>query len=388
MLRRIGVTALALGAFALAQSPNGQPNNPNSSGNSNTSPGGSLGRMMRAASGAGNPTRENSPLGGISGRVVLSGAGESAGDTLVQRVCGAAVTGETRTDSTGHFLLSRAGAHDPNVNASGSGAPGSWGCELRASFAGYQTGSLPLGNGKATDGGEVLIVLHPVGATGPMTISATTLLAPKKAQRSYEKGLDARRHGQPDLAQKEFGDAVRTYPRFAAAWLELGKVYEQRGHGSDARDAYAKSIAADGAFLFPYAQLYRMDLRESRWQDAADASSKVMRLDPYEFPEAYYFNAISNLALNNLDVAERSAREAAKLEGAQAEPRGNYVLGVVLWRKGDLEGAEQKLQTFLASSAGGMEAIRARRILTDIQQRHAGQQASKVSSPPDAESDR
>ena len=396
MLRGIGVSALAFGALALAQNaaspgmnPNGQQNG-NSSGNANSnSTSGGLGRMTRAASGAlpGGGMRDSSPMSAVSGRVVLSGGDESEAGILVQRVCGATVMGETRTDSAGHFYLARASAHDPNLDASNSNGPVMWGCELRASFAGYQPGSLPLGDGRASDG-EVLIILPPAGAASAMTISATTLLAPKNAQKAFGKGLDALHRNQPDLAHKEFGEAARIYPRFAAAWFELGKVYEQRGHHSDARNAYAKSIAADGEFLFPYMQLCRMDVREGRWKEAVDASSKVLRLDPYEFPEAYYINAFSNLALNDLDAAERSARESTKLEGAQAEPRGNFVLGVVLWRKGDLQGAEEKLQTFLAASSGGTEPIQARRILADIQRERSVQQASQAASRHDAETPR
>jgi tetratricopeptide (TPR) repeat protein len=403
MLPRIGLPVLALSALALAQgpmppgmNPNGPQNGANSSGSSTAGPGG-LGRMTRAASGAlpGGATRENSPLSWISGRVILSGTGESGANILVQRVCGTAVIGEVQTDSTGHFSLPRADPRDASLDASNSTAPALGGCELRASFAGYQTGGLALGNGRSFEGADILIMLRPLGVRGGMTISATTLLAPKSARRSYEKGLDAMRRNQPDLAQKEFGEAVRTYPRYAEAWLELGKVYEQRSHWSDARNAYAKAIACDGEFLFPYSQLYRMDVRESRWQDAADASSKVMRLDPYEFPEAYYFNAVSNLALNHLDAAERSAREVTRLEGPQAEPRGNYLLGLVLWRKGDLEGAEEKFYTFLAASSGSAEAIRARRILADIQKQELSRQIgpqeaseTEISSPPDAAPDR
>lgn len=395
MLRRIGLAAFAFSASALAQTPvppGMGPGNGGSQNNSNSSGGasGSIGRLMRAASATGDSMRENSTTGDISGRVVLSG-GEPSSDILVQRVCGSTVVAETGTDSGGRFLLPRISRNELNANSPGSSSATPWGCELRASSPGYHTGALPLGNGRSNDGGEVVIVLQPASVLG-MTISATTLLAPKKARESYDKGLDALRHSQPDLAQKHFAEAVRIYPRYAAAWLELGKVYEQRGHSSQARDAYAHAIGADGEYLFPYARLYRMDVQESRWKEAAAASGKVLRLNPYEFPDAYYFNALSNLELNQLDAAERSAREAAKLEGAQAEPRANYVLGVILWRKGDLDQAEEKLQTFLDSSTRGQEQINARRTLADLQKqkqrlaRQAAEEASQtqISSPPDA----
>jgi tetratricopeptide (TPR) repeat protein len=109
----------------------------------------------------------------------------------------------------------------------------------------------------------------------------------------------------------------------------------------------------------------------------------VLRLNPYEFPQAYYFNAVSNLVLNQLDAAERSAREAAKLEGAQFEPRGNYVLGLILWRKGDLDGAEEKIQDFLAGFSGAgssadPEQASARKALDEIEQQRKRRQARQA----------
>jgi tetratricopeptide (TPR) repeat protein len=383
MLRRSCITVLVFGALAWGQNPaqpgmgpggNGSPggnsssagSNPRTSNSSGTGSGGSSARRLRNPS-SDLPRGEGS-VEAISGRVVLSDGAEPGAAITVQRVCGSTVRGETHPDSAGRFTVPRAAsnAYTPDVSRTNTGDAGA--CELRASLSGYRTGTWPLGNGGSNSGGDVVLLLHRVGTAPRMTVSATSLLAPKGARRAYGKGLDAVRRHDPDVAQKEFGEAVQIYPRYAAAWLELGKVYEQREHRSEARDAYARAIAADGEFLFPYDRLYRMDVKESRWKEAADASSKVLRLDPYEFPEAFYFNAVSNLELNQLDAAERSAREAAKLEGVQAEPRGNYVLGVILWRKGDLDAAQERFQDFLAAAAAdgfsaGPEQASARRML-------------------------
>jgi TolA-binding protein len=59
----------------------------------------------------------------------------------------------------------------------------------------------------------------------------------------------------------------------------------------------------------------------------------VMHLNPYDFPLAYYFNALANLRLNKLDAAEKSAREAVKLDTGHKEPREVYLLGIILANK-------------------------------------------------------
>ena len=369
-------TMLAMSALALAQIPMGMPNGNGSQngGNGSGSNSGSSSnpapnplRIMRSAANGELSRGAGSAADMISGRVLLSGGGEAGENILVQRMCGSAVTGETRTDSAGRFLLPRTPSRTVDTDASQT-TGGTWGCEVRASLPGYQTGSVPLGNGRTAEGGEVVILLHAAGILGGMTVSATTLLAPKDARKSYDKGLDALRRNEPDVAQKSLMEAVKEYPRFAAAWFELGKLYEQRGHQSEARAAYGKSTAADGAYLFPYVRLCRMEIRAAQWKEAAADSNKILRLDPYEFPEAYYLNAVSNLQLNNLDAAERSAREAAKLEGVRAEPRGNYVLGVILWRKGDLDGAQEKMQSFLDGSPSGPQLASAKKALARIEE--------------------
>jgi len=327
--------------------------------------------------GGGTRGDRSGSTGPISGRVVLSDGADPQG-VAVERFCGQIVNAKAYTDSNGRFTIQRMAASsattDVSVGATKDSAP--WSCELRASFAGYTADALPLGSRRVTDGGDAgVIMLRRVGAKLALTVSATTLLAPKEARRSYDKGLEAIRGHQPDKAQKDFANAVKLYPRFAASWFELGKVYEQRSHFSEARNAYGKAIAADAEYLYPYERLYRLDVRESKWQEAADTSAKVLRLNPYEFSGAYYFNAVSNLNLAKLDAAEHSARESAKLQGAQAEPRGNYVLGVILWRKGDLDGAAETMQAFLANPPAGPEWASARRMLDDIERQIARRQA-------------
>lgn len=401
-LRRNWAAVVALGAIVLVQrtlaqqtpgqqtsgqqTPGQPPTDPRSNGGGNstsgsngamptTGTGSNNSGMPRGQSGGGTRGQGRAVEGAVSGRVVLSDGVEPDGRVAVQRVCGLTVTGEAYTDSSGHFTIQRpaSGGTDSSARTNDSAL---WGCELRASLAGYRADPLPLANGHSSDSNDaVIIVLRRVGAAQALTVSATSLLAPREARKSYDKGMDAIRHNQPDEAQKDFSSAVQRYPRFAAAWLELGKVYEQRGHLAQARNAYGSAIAADAGFLFPYERLYQLDVRESKWEEAAQASGKVLRLDPYEFPEAFYFNAVANLELHDLDAAERSAREAVKLEGAQAEPRGNYVLAVILWRRGDLDGAAEKMQAFLSGPSSGPEWNTAQRMLAEIEKQIARRQA-------------
>jgi tetratricopeptide (TPR) repeat protein len=241
---------------------------------------------------------------------------------------------------------------------------------LRASLRGYRPESLPLGQRHEEDYRDVgAIILRPLSRSKGLIMSATSGLAPKEAQKAYEKGLEAVKRNLPDAAQAEFSRATSIYARYAAAWYELGQVLERRSHFADARSAYSKAVASDADFLAAYERLYLLDVRESKWPEAVSASSRVLRRDPYDYPGAYYVNALANLQLRNLEAAERSAREAGRLQGDTVEPRANYILGLVLARQGHTEAAVDALRVFIGGSPGGAEQKDAERILASLETR-------------------
>jgi len=64
---------------------------------------------------------------------------------------------------------------------------------------------------------------------------------------------------------------------------------------------------------------------QGKWQQAADLTEPLVNLQPIPYPAALYFNAIANLQLGNVDLAEDRARQAVRSEGAR-NPRAEYVL--------------------------------------------------------------
>ncbi len=390
---------LAPWAASMAQLIPGAPSN---TGNNNGNGGGN-GANSSATNGTGGnssgstrsaapSTPDSSKPVFLSGRVLTSDGSLPAEGVAVQRVCGVSVTAQTQTDSKGRFTLQIGGnrlmvidassglvrAGDPNGNATGRGsntAASAWGCDVRAVLQGYRSDTVSLNDRHSLDDPYVgTILLHPVAKKGQgLSLSATSGFAPKPARQDYEKGLAALRRNSPDKAQKDFTRAVELYPRFAVAWFELGQTYERRAHTPEAREAYTKAIAADASNANPYERLYMLDLLEGQWQQAANTSEKVLRLDPIDFPRAYYFNALANAHLQNLAAAEKSAREATKLEGPAAEPKAHYILGLVLASKGNFTAAAESLRTFLKTASEGPEQRVANRILAMIETREAAQ---------------
>jgi tetratricopeptide (TPR) repeat protein len=252
------------------------------------------------------------------------------------------------------------GINSTSLNGGGNGASGNsnqdtayWDCELRARMPGYRSDTVSLVGRRSLDNPDVgVIVLYPIAGIQGLTASATSGQAPKDARRAYERGLadvksSAAKKDKLDQAEEEFRKAAQVYPKYAEAWFELGKVLEKKERYPEAREAYANSLAADSKFVYPYQQLYQMALREQNWKDLADKTDQLLHLDPYEFPTAYYFNALAHLQLKEYDAAAKSAQQAVEADRKQANPKTHYLLGAILIQKQDWTGAAENFRAYL-----------------------------------------
>jgi Tfp pilus assembly protein PilF len=97
-------------------------------------------------------------------------------------------------------------------------------------------------------------------------------LQPENAQANYYYALGlSRRNDADDLAHAEslLEKAVRLDPKLAAAYLQLGVLYSQRGDSSKAVSAYQKAIAANPGLVaahYRLAQAYSQNGEKSKAQ--------------------------------------------------------------------------------------------------------------------------
>jgi tetratricopeptide (TPR) repeat protein len=233
----------------------------------------------------------------------------------------------------------------------GQSAASMAGCELRAELAGYRSDMVNLFNRQAMDNPDVgRIVLHRLGNVEGLAISATSLMAPKDAKKAYQKGLQLMLKSKPEDALKEFEKAVTLYPKYADAWVNIGKIRVDQKNPEAAREALMKAMAADDKLVAPHIELGMIAARESKWAEAAPLLEKGLRLDPVDFPNVWYASAAANFNLKKFDEAEKSAREAIKLDPRHANPRSEYLLGLILAEKHDYAAAATQFKTYLKVS--------------------------------------
>jgi len=119
-----------------------------------------------------------------------------------------------------------------------------------------------------------------------------------------------------------------------------------------------------------------MALKESKWQELADTTDNMLQLNPYDYPSGYYLSSVANLQLQHLDVAEKNAREAIRLDPLKKNARVHYVLGLILAQKREFTASAESLQTFLNAEPSAPDADIVRKQLEKVEA------AAKEKNPP------
>lgn len=347
----------------------------------------------------------------LSGKVVMEDGAPPPEPVTIERVCHGNVRPEGYTDSRGRFSFqlgqnahlmpdasvsssSDAGFGGPEFGAGRTASRGGMfgrgglserdliGCELRAALPGFRSEVVNLSGRRVMDNPDVgTIILRRLGHVEGLTISATSLQAPKDAKKAFEKGSEMAKKNKVAEAQKELEKAVQIYPRYAVAWHQLGLAYEKQNQAEQARKAYTESINADSKFVNPYLQLALMAAKENKWQEVADTTDRVVRMNPVDFPQAFFYNSVANLNLQKLDAAEKSAREALKLDSQHRFPKYEHVLGVILANKRDYAGAAEHMRSYLTLAPLSPDADVVRKQLGEID-RILGKTDAAQKQPP------
>jgi Flp pilus assembly protein TadD len=345
----------------------------------------------------------------ISGKVMMDDGTAPTEQVVIERVCGGNPRPEGYTDSKGHFSFelgknqsmmndaSYGTGGDEGFGGLGGGRrgtningrlPGSgpqiterdlMGCDLRASLAGYRSDVVSLAGRKTLDNPNVgTIILHRRANVEGFTTSGTSLLAPKEARKSFEKAVKLAKSKKPAEAQKELESAVALYPKYAAAWYELGILHERENRTPQAAEAYAKSVEADARFIKPYLQMAGLYAREQKWKEVADTTGIAIKLNPYDFPGAYFYQSVAQVNLQDLEAAEKAAREGMKLDSQNRIPKLAHVLGVVLAQKQDFNGAAENMKLYLKLVPNAPDAEDVRKQLAQVEGNAAQASAAKT----------
>jgi tetratricopeptide (TPR) repeat protein len=322
----------------------------------------------------------------LHGRIATNDGTPLPNNALVERICKNQVRQQVYASSHGDFTMQMGSNSNSFVDATGRADSDSasqqtpaakrasmegiprrdlMDCELKATVGGFRSNSISLAeltpSDRSIDVGA--IVVERVAKIKGMTLDARPYKAPPNARKAYEKGLEAESSGKLFEARKYFEQALDLYPQHAAAWFQLGKIFEKQNQSDSARAAYTKSTSLDMKFVPPRLALAAMAYEAKNWTELlqltayiidrdflnhGDVAGYLLDLDEVNPAEAYFFNAVANYKLNKTEEAEKSARKAEHVDLRHNFPQLHVLLAKILAGKKNYAVAISELHTYLA----------------------------------------
>ncbi len=285
----------------------------------------------------------------LKGNVILTGGALPWDPIPVTVACDGKTQFTTNTDSAGFFIV----AHQE--------APGSTtiqadlkpvatqyvGCVVSAVLPGFDSSQLTIPNRNLLDNPNIgTIKLTREEGNGGAALSNTSAAAPKDAMKSFEKARTEWLERKPDRAQKDLQKAVESYPQFAEAWYQLGKI-QLAASSPEAVTSFSKAVAADPKFVPPYEYLAMLSAQAQKWPELLNETNRAIELNPRGTIDIWYYNAIGNFQLNKLNAAEASASKSLSMDPLHTQPNTEQLLAVILASKGDNAGALLHLRNCL-----------------------------------------
>lgn len=188
--------------------------------------------------------------------------------------------------------------------------------------------------------------LPPLNGLGPATVGIADLQVPAKAQREHEDGCAALSSNKIIEAESYLRKAVKQWPKYSAAWIELGQILEAQQKTKEAHDACSQPLATDSNYLPAYLCLADIYGRSQSWDKVLQLSNRALEIDP-DSAVAYDYNAGANFNMHNLPAAERSALRAVEIDKSNADPRVHFLLAQIYEAKGDRAGEVAQLREYL-----------------------------------------
>ena len=90
-----------------------------------------------------------------------------------------------------------------------------------------------------------------------------------------------------------------------------------------------------------------MAVKAHDWREVASTTDKVLHLSTWEYPQAYFFNGAANFNLHHVDVAEKDALAAEKLDTQHLYPQNEQLLGMIYAEHHRYADAAAKFRSYL-----------------------------------------
>lgn len=396
------MSTMSLSAQGRGETSGGNSSGGNSSGSTagNSTSSGRTGTQSNTTNDPFSQGQQNNPFASqarplfLSGQVLTDDGQPPTESVVIQRICNGEVRPEGYSDQKGRFSFQLGGdptlaMGDASVGGNQLGGGPAFGqssfgsssgirqtglgrydltaCELRAVLPGYVSDPIRLGMRSAMDNPDVgVIVLRRMAGVVGNIVSATTLAAPRKADKAYQNGLKEMRKKKPNYKKgaTQFQNAVSAYPQFAAAWAALGDAKMAMQDKAGAKEAFSKSLEADPKYLKPFNPLLQMALQQKDWVAVEDLGVRYLELNPNEMQLQLYM-AIAALNNGNPEKAEEAVLAIRASDSKDNFPQIHQVMGLIHSQRGEFEEAASEYRAYLAKQPNGNNFVQIKKQLNE-----------------------
>jgi Tetratricopeptide repeat len=331
------------------------------------------------------PVNQSTQTVSLAGNVEVEDGSAVAQQTTIVLDCSGTVRARTIVDRSGDFDLNLTIVDTTPGSMAQPAAPNSvssqdWGtCELYSDQPGYVSEHIRLFGSPEIGMVRVgTLLLHPL-ATQPnndFAVSVTSLEAPQKAKKAFEKGREQEKKGKWQAACDEFRKAVAVYPRYALAWLELGRSQMKQNDFTEAQQSFHRATEQDPHLIEGYVQMTKLAAEKKEWKELADATEHIIELSPDSVPNFWFLNSAANFNLGNMGQAENSATRGLRLDRDHRLPQLEYLYALILARRGNYKDAIPHMQNYLRLSPHASDAGDVQSKLAELQKLAASQKVA------------
>jgi Flp pilus assembly protein TadD len=195
-------------------------------------------------------------------------------------------------------------------------------------------------------------------------VSVLDLSIPENARQEFEKGKGALKENKLDDGVAHLRKAIKLYEAFPQAYALLGTAYLGKGNWKDAQVALRKANELDPKFPDAYLELGAVFNQTKEFPQAETALLKGLELNP-EAAGGHYELAKTYWALGRWKDAAPHARKA--VAGMPDLAPAHALLGNVMLRESNAQGALHEYQEYLRLDPNGSMAPGVRQMIEKIQ---------------------
>lgn len=201
---------------------------------------------------------------------------------------------------------------------------------------------------------NVTLVLHPrngirASGSGENVVSVDSLRrkAPKDAMKEYEKALDEQRKGDPKKVLDHLQKAIKIFPDFYDAHLQLGSHFQKAGNRPEAIKSFEKAVELDPASIKARNELGQLYLDSQEYEKAAGIEEEALKIGRVT-ADNFFILGTAYYKLNELDLAEENLQRALTLSPASMGNAHLQLYNVYMRGRQPMKALEQ-LDTYLTS---------------------------------------